>query len=135
MRMHSRLTAHLSRGLAETTGLSMSDYLVLVVLAEQPGGAMRPYELGSALDWEKSRLSHHIARMAERRLVERRPCPSDQRGQYVVLTPEGRRSLEEAAPVHVAQVRRAFVDRLTPAQLEVLAEIAATVFGGLEPPI
>jgi DNA-binding MarR family transcriptional regulator len=126
-RMQAQLTAKLNRELSSDSGLSLQDYTVLVVLSEQPSERLRSYELGRELGWEKSRLSHHIARMTERHLVARESCPGDQRGLYVILTPQGRETLEAAAPGHVAAVRRAFVDLLSPAQLDVLASIAATV--------
>ena len=126
-RMQAQLTAKLSRELSSDSGLSLQDYTVLVVLSEQPDARLRSYELGGELGWEKSRLSHHIARMEERHLVAREKCPSDQRGLYISLTAHGRETLEAAAPNHVAAVRRAFVDLLNPAQLAVLADIAGTV--------
>jgi len=132
LRMQAQLSAHLGRGLAARSGLSLQDYGVLVALEEQPQGRLRAYELGCELGWEKSRLSHHIARMQSRGLVERVPCPGDQRGQYVVITGAGRRALDAAAPAHVTEVRDIFVDRLSPAQLSTLAEISAVVLTALE---
>ena len=41
----------------------------------------------------------------------------------VALTPAGRAKLEATAPGHVAEVRRVFVDRLSPDELAVLAEV------------
>jgi DNA-binding MarR family transcriptional regulator len=127
MRMQAQLGALLNRELTAATDLSLQDYGVLVALAEQPEGRLRAYELGRELGWEKSRLSHHVARMEGRGLVERRRCPSDQRGMYIGMTERGRQALEAAAPDHVAQVRRAFVDLLTPEQLATLTEITEAV--------
>lgn len=130
-RMQAQLSGALGRALAEDAGLSLADYAVLVELSDAPDGRLRPFELGRALGWEKSRLSHHLARMVGRGLVGRERCPSDQRGLLLALTPEGRTVLERAAPGHVAAVRRAFVDRLTPEQLATVAEVARTVVDGL----
>jgi DNA-binding MarR family transcriptional regulator len=127
-----RLTARLSRDLAADSDLSYSDYTVLVVLTDQAEGRLRAFELGRELGWEKSRVSHHVSRMAARGLVTREPCPNDQRGAFVVITERGRREIEAAAPGHVAAVRRYFVDRLTPAQLDTLGDIAETVLAGLD---
>jgi DNA-binding MarR family transcriptional regulator len=132
--MQMRLTAELSRQLAADSSLSYPDYLVLVALTDHPDGRLRPFELGRELGWEKSRLSHHVARMAERGLVTREACASDRRGAYVVVTPAGRAELEAAAPGHVAAVRRLFVDRLTPAQLDALGDAAEAVLTGLDAP-
>ncbi len=130
-RMQAQLTAKLNRELSTDSALSLQDYTALVVLSEQPEDRLRSYELGRELGWEKSRLSHHIARMAERGLVTREKCPSDQRGLYVCLTTEGRRTLEAAAPGHVAAVRRDFIDLLNPDQLATLADITDVVVEAL----
>ena len=127
-----RLTARLSRELADDSELSYPDYTVLVVLTDQPQGRLRAFELGRELGWEKSRVSHHVSRMAARGLVAREKCASDQRGAFVVITEQGRRAIESAAPGHVAAVRRYFVDQLTPAQLDALADITETVLAVLD---
>ena len=129
--MQMRLTAHLSRQLA-ASGLSYPDYVVLVSLTDQPDGRMRLHELGRELGWEKSRLSHHIARMAERGLVTKERCGADRRGAYVVVTRRGREEIAAAAPGHVDAVRRMFVDRLSPQQLDEIAGAAETVLAGLD---
>ena len=125
--MHLQLTATLSRELAEASGLSYQDYLVLAALTDRPGGRMRAFELGRELGWEKSRLSHHIARMVERGLVRRERCEADQRGAFVVVTKRGRKAIEAAAPGHVEGVRRHFIDLLSPTELEALSTVAGRV--------
>jgi DNA-binding MarR family transcriptional regulator len=131
LRMHERLTAALSRQLLAEAGLSAQDYAVLVALTDTPDGNLRPGDLARELGWEKSRLSHHIARMTDRGLVRRAKCETDQRGWYLTITGPGREAIAAAAPAHVAAVRRAFVDRLTPDQLRTLATIAEVVLEGL----
>jgi DNA-binding MarR family transcriptional regulator len=130
--MQLRLEGALARQLSAESGLSYPDYVVLVALTDRPDGRMRAFELAAVLGWEKSRLSHHIARMVDRGLVAKERCDSDRRGAYVVVTRRGRREIEAAAPGHVAAVRRLFVDRLTPAQLDAVAEVAETVLAGFE---
>lgn len=129
--MQLRLTARLSRELAGSD-LSYPDYTVLVVLTDQPDGRLRAYELGAELGWEKSRVSHHVSRMAARGLVTRERCPSDQRGSFVAVTDRGRAAIAAAAPGHVAAVRRYFVDLLSPEQLDTLAAITARVLAALD---
>lgn len=133
--MQMRLEAELARQLATESGLSYPDYLVLVALTDRPDGRMRLFELGAVLGWEKSRLSHHIARMADRGLVGKERCDSDRRGAFVVATTRGREEIEAAAPGHVATVRRLFIDRLTPPQLEVVAEVAETILTAFDEPL
>ncbi|NND73760.1 MAG: winged helix-turn-helix transcriptional regulator [Ilumatobacter sp.] len=130
--LQMRLDRQLARQLATDSGLSYPDYAVLVALTDQPDGRMRLFELGEILGWEKSRLSHHVARMAGRDLVAKEHCDSDQRGAFVVVTKHGRREIEAAAPGHLAEVRRLFVDHLSPAQLDSIAEIAEIVLARLD---
>ena len=76
-------------------------------------------------------MSHHIARMEKRGLVCRAKCETDLRGAFVAMTDEGRAAITEAAPTHVEVVRRQFIDLLTTAQLQTLAEVARTVLDHL----
>jgi DNA-binding MarR family transcriptional regulator len=131
--MQMRLAGELARQLATDSGLSYPDYGVLVALTDRPDGRMRVSELARELGWEKSRASHHVTRMEARGLVKKERCPSDRRGSYVVVTKSGRREIESAAPGHVDAVRRLFVDRLTPRQLESVREVAEAVLAGLDP--
>jgi DNA-binding MarR family transcriptional regulator len=135
--MQMRLTGRLARDIADTSDLSYPDYLVLVALTDRPDGRMRLFELAAVLGWEKSRLSHHVARMAERSLVTKEKCDLDRRGAYVVVAKQGLEAIKAAAPCHVETVRRLFVDRLTPRQLDTIRAAAETVLAGLveeEPP-
>ena len=93
------------------------------------------FELGGVLGWEKSRLSHHVGRMADRGLVTKEKCDSDRRGAYVVVTRRGRKEIEAAAPGHVAAVRRLFIDRLTPSQLDAIAVAAESVLAAFDEPV
>jgi DNA-binding MarR family transcriptional regulator len=117
-----QLVAHLNRGLQES-GLSGADYAVLAVLSDHAGDRMPARDLCSALSWEKSRVSHQVRRMQKDGLVSREPNPDDARSTMVCLLPAGRAAIEKAAPRHVEDVRRNFIDLLTPAELEMLAAL------------
>jgi DNA-binding MarR family transcriptional regulator len=131
--VHVRLRRTLSRELQREAGLSDADYVVLVHLSEAPRDRLRPYELGDAAEWEKSRLSHHLTRMERRGLIARETCPTDTRGAFIVLTSAGRAAIEAAAPLHVEHVRRWFLSVLTPEQLDTLSEISVALLAGLDP--
>jgi DNA-binding MarR family transcriptional regulator len=113
---------HLDRGLQES-GLSGADYEVLALLSDHDGDRMPSHELRNALGWEKSRLSHQLRRMQKDGLISREPNPADARSTLVCLLPVGRAIIEKAAPGHVADVRRNFIDLLTPAELDLLATL------------
>ena len=119
---HHQLEVHLSRRLQES-GLSGADYEVLAVLSGHEEGRMPAQELCNTPGWEKSRLSHQVRGMQKDGLISREPNPADARSTMVCLLPAGRATIEKAAPGHVADVRRHFIDLFTPAELELLATL------------
>ena len=123
----------LSVDLQQDAGLSSADYEVLVNLTAAPEGRLRSTELAAAMQWESSRLSHHIRRMESRGLIAREQCAEDRRGAVVTVTPAGRGAIEKAAPIHVYGVRRLFIDALTPAELRQLRALAEKLLAGMEP--
>ncbi|MEV6171906.1 MarR family winged helix-turn-helix transcriptional regulator [Streptomyces sp. NPDC051954] len=132
VRLHERLWARLGRSLQSESNVSAADFAVLVELTDVPDGRQRYQDLARALEWEKSRMSHHIARMAGRGLVVREECPEDGRGAFVVITEAGRQAIEAAAPRHVEAVRELFLDHVTPAELRTLEEISERVVGKMD---
>jgi DNA-binding MarR family transcriptional regulator len=133
-RMFLLLNAAVNRDLARDSGLSEPDYDVLSNLSSAPDHRGRLSELAARMLWSQSRLSHHISRMEQRGLVRREECESDARGSVVVLTRQGLRTIEKAAPHHVDSVRRHIIDVLSPAQIKALGDIAETVVGHLGDP-
>jgi DNA-binding MarR family transcriptional regulator len=131
IRMHAQLTAVLARRLKTESELSISDYEVLAVLSEAPDGALRARDLRCELQWEKSRLAHHVGRMEQRGYVRRDACADDLRAPLVCVTEAGLAAIRAAAPAHVRQVRELFFAALTPAQARVLGEGADAVLRNL----
>jgi len=130
-RMRALLDLQVNRDLARDSGLSEPDYDVLSNLSETEGHRWRLSDLAARMLWSRSRLSHHITRMQQRGLVTREGCAADGRGAFVVLTADGLRAIQAAAPGHVASVRRHLIDRLSAEQIDVLGDIAETVLAHL----
>ncbi|MGP4021877.1 MarR family winged helix-turn-helix transcriptional regulator [Actinomadura sp. 3N407] len=130
MQMMELLRARIEQQLQAGSGLSNADYTVLVLLSEAPGRRMRAYELARVADWEKSRMHHQITRMCNRGLLARERCGS--RGMEAVVTEKGLAALKDAAPGHLQEVRRLFIDRLTPEELDQFAGIAAKILDNLQ---
>ena len=91
-------------------GLDRAEYEILVVLSETDSQKLRMAELADAVHQSRSRLTHTISRMEKTGLVKRTSCPTDRRGVWAELTPEGFELIKEAAPTHVETVRRNFVE-------------------------
>jgi DNA-binding MarR family transcriptional regulator len=132
LRAGSLLTARLNRLLQADCGLSLPEYEVLVQLSEAPEGKLRPFQLGLALDWEQSRLSHMLSRMSRRGFVVRQDCAGDRRGADVVLTAAGRAAIESAAPGHVAAVRRLVFDQMDSERAATFGQVFEAILAGLE---
>lgn len=116
----THLLDQLDRELRVGHDLTLADYEILVHLSEAPDSRLRMAELADAALVSRSRLTHRVDRMVARGLVEREACPTDRRGTFAVLTADGRRAIEAAAPTHVEGVRRYVVDGLDPDELDAL---------------
>jgi DNA-binding MarR family transcriptional regulator len=106
---------------AEATGrLQFSEHHILATLNEGAPEGIRPTDLAERSALTKSGLTRVLDRLESQRLVERRPCPSDARGQLIVLTALGRRVLRRSAPEHFRSIARNFADHLTASEIAVL---------------
>ncbi|MEU4220306.1 MarR family transcriptional regulator [Actinoplanes sp. NPDC026623] len=123
--LHTRL----EEDLRAATGLSMSDFHVMVVLSEAPGHRVRMGELADRLVFSPSRCTYQITSMVKRGLVRKQSCSDDGRGQEAVLTDAGLAALAVAAPLHLATVRETFIDDLDDAEIAAITR----VFGRLGP--
>ena len=131
------LTSHLldqvlDRQLQRDAGLPHAHYMILVILAEAPDGRLRMSDLARSLRYSPSRMSHAVTSLERNGWVERCPSPGDRRGQLAALTDAGHQALRDAAPGHVAEVRRAIFDHLSPEQVAQLEQICRTLLPGLE---
>jgi DNA-binding MarR family transcriptional regulator len=113
--------------LSTESKLSPGDYSVLLALSEAENRRMRSSELAAAIDWERSRLSHHLGRMEKRGLIERVECLTDNRGAEVVLTEDGAQIFRAATAPHARAIKRYFADALTPEQFDALDDVLRTI--------
>jgi DNA-binding MarR family transcriptional regulator len=131
MRVQLRMTYEINRQLQSEHDLSVGDYDVLVALSNAEGGRLQLSTLAATIGWERSRVSHHLKRMAARGLVELRPSTIDRRATDAQLTGTGRAKLEAAAPGHVEVVRDLFFEgideQLLPALTQALEQAYARI--------
>ncbi|WP_433292118.1 MarR family winged helix-turn-helix transcriptional regulator [Actinoplanes sp. CA-030573] len=123
----AELRRRLAAQLAADSGLSPGDYAVLLALSEARDRRLRSSELAAAIDWERSRLSHHLARMEKRGLITRVEYATDSRGAEVVLTENGARTFRASTGPHMSAVKKHFGDALTPEQFASLDDILSTL--------
>src|ERR1700753_4307407 len=127
IRVSLRLGHEINRQPQADNGLSLADLDVLTALSAARDGAMKITALAGEIGWERSRLSHHVSRMAERGLVQCHRAPSDRRATEVSFTDAGRRALIQAAPGHVELVRQLFFTGVPDRQLKQVSAAFETI--------
>ena len=113
--------------------LTQFEYYVLAMLSEASERTMRMTELAAITNATLPRLSHVVRRLADRGLVDKRPCPTDGRATNATLTEAGWKKVRDAAPGHVAHVREHVIDALSANQISQLTELTHAVLERLDP--
>ena len=116
----------------DQTGLMTGDYQVLVNLSEAEDRSVRMCDLAGKLQLSPSGLTRRLDGLVRAGYVERRPSEADRRVMLAVLTPAGFDKLVEAAPIHVASVRRRMIDLLSPAELDAIASAFGKIRAALD---
>ncbi|MFI6922332.1 MarR family winged helix-turn-helix transcriptional regulator [Nonomuraea spiralis] len=129
----NRLPAALDAQMQRDTGISQFEYMVLSALSMAPDRTMRMSLLAEYAGASLSRLSNVIARLEKRGWVTRSPDPASGRTTLAALTEEGMAVVTEAAPRHVAEVRRLVIDPLTKTQQRQLGAIATRILRAVDP--
>jgi DNA-binding MarR family transcriptional regulator len=128
---YSDLIAAIERDLAAEHGLTLGDYQVFVYLSEAPNRSMRMCDLADLLQLSPSGLTRRLDGLVKAGFVTREPSDDDRRVMLATLTPTGFAALEQAAPDHVASVRRHIFDHLDSDQVAALASIFQSIKAGL----
>ena len=127
------LPAALDTQLRRDSGLTHFEYFVMAMLSEAPERTLRMTALAHRTNGTLPRLSHVVARLEDRGLVERFPCPQDRRATNARLTATGWDTLVDAAPGHVNTVRQLVLDPLSRTQLDQLSAIGEAMLTRLDP--
>jgi len=112
MRVLVVLPRSLDADLLRATGLTFTEYVVLMSLSEAEDQELRMSELAVAAALSASRISRVVDALQSLGQVVKRRHEADGRGNVTALTPEGLRRLEAAYPVHLASARRRVMDQL-----------------------
>jgi DNA-binding MarR family transcriptional regulator len=121
------LRSILASRLQAESDLSTGDYAVLLALSEAQGKRVRSSELAEQVNWERSRLSHHLARMEGRGLVRREKCADDSRGSEVILTDEGATRFRRSSAPHLRAIQQLFLDAFDADTLRKVDEITTAL--------
>ncbi|MET9088925.1 MarR family winged helix-turn-helix transcriptional regulator [Streptomyces sp. NPDC090075] len=112
MRLIVALPRSLDDDLLRSTGLTLTEYVVLMNLSEAENQELRMAELASATALSASRITRVVDALQSRGQVVKRRYEGDARGNVATLTPEGLKRLQDAYPVHLASARGRVVDLL-----------------------
>jgi DNA-binding MarR family transcriptional regulator len=110
LRWSEQTTAAVGADIASESNLSVTDFEVAIRLHDS-GGELLQLELGEALGWSASRLSHQLRRMEQRGLIERSPLGRG-RSVRVMLTELGSVELSSARAIQARSVRQHFLSPL-----------------------
>ena len=123
LRAHAAITRQLHADLLNAHGLTLSDYEVLLRLANAEHGMMRRVDLAESVLLTASGITRLLDGLERAGFVEKASCESDARVSYAKLTAAGRRKLSEAAETHLAGIEELFTGRYSDGELERLADL------------
>lgn len=123
--------AHVSRRLDEDLraehGLSLQEYVALLILAEAPERRLRMGRLAELLTLSKSGATRLIDRLVDDGFVDRVTCSSDLRGAEAALTEAGVNRLRTAAPTHLRGIADYFLSAIDADDLAVVERTMRSV--------
>lgn len=127
--LHGRIETHIERALQARHGLSVREFSVLNVLSGQhdgEGGHLQMKQVADSVVLSQSATTRLVTRLEDRGLLSRYICPTDRRGIYTNVSPEGLKLLDEARPTNDTALREALEDA---ARRPELAPLVAAVEG------
>jgi DNA-binding MarR family transcriptional regulator len=111
-------------------GLTLSDYDVLLHLAQAPDRRLRRVDLSSEVALSQSGITRLLHGLESAGYVRRATCPGDARVVYAELTPEGMKKFRAAARTHVEDIESFFGRHFSPEELELLGDLLSRVGEG-----
>ena len=123
LQTHAALARELDADLRGAHGLPLTDFEILLWLANRPCEGMRMAALADTVLLSPSGLSRAVERLETRGLVQRIPCTEDRRGAYAALTESGRDLVRTAGVTHATGIRRRFLDQLTSEESQLLTAV------------
>src|ERR1700694_4948212 len=100
--------------------LTLAEHHLLAIINEADAQGIRPTDLQLLSTLTKSGLTRAVDRLEVLGFITSRVCPTDGRGQLLVLSAKGRQKMRRAAPDFFRSVARHFADHLTERETETL---------------
>jgi DNA-binding MarR family transcriptional regulator len=130
LRVYATLGRDLNASLLERHGITLSDYEVLLRLAQAPDRRLRRVDLAGQVLLSPSGITRLLDGLERAGLVSRVDCAADRRVVYAQLTDAGAALAREAGDAHVEDVRLALGERLSDEELQTLDRLLARLPGG-----
>jgi len=106
IRVQQHLLAAVERDLKQAGFPPLAWYDALIELSRAKLGVLRPLELEKTMQLPQYSMSRLIDRMVEAGLVERKTCPVDGRGQFIVISAAGRVLQKRMGDCYAAAIER-----------------------------
>ncbi|MGI8976539.1 MAG: MarR family winged helix-turn-helix transcriptional regulator [Thermomicrobiales bacterium] len=110
---HAAAVGHIERDLSAQGLIPLTWYDVLFALSETPDQKVRLSELAERVLLSRSGLTRLVTRLETAGLLCREACPTDGRGAYAVLTPEGAEMLRMTWPAYARGIANHFAHHVT----------------------
>ena len=118
----AKLNRTFDRSLRDSVGIGQSWFEALLRL-ERSGGHLPMGVLAEQISLTSGGVTRLVDKMTEAGLVSRRACPEDRRVLYVEVTDAGRAVLDEAIEVHLADIDREVMERVSADERKVIVEV------------
>lgn len=127
MRLNAELPPVLDQDLAHAVGLSLSEFAVLLTLAEARDGERRMNQLAIASGLSPSRVTRVVGDLQRRGLAEKRRSDVDARGAVAGITEAGKALAHQAYPVQVDRSRELLFDHIAEPEIAALGELLESI--------
>jgi DNA-binding MarR family transcriptional regulator len=132
MRIVKTLPRHLDSDLVRSTGMTASEYTMLMHLSEAPNRELRMLDLAEATGLSASRTTRLVQDLESRGLVAKRSSTADGRSTIARLTASGMAKMKSAWPAHLASVRKRMFDHVDGSAVQRTAQVLSAVAAQLE---
>lgn len=126
-----RLLERLDHELQRRSQLSLTDYDILGELAGANDRRLRMRELAERVLVSRSRLTYRVDRLEGLGYVAREECEDDRRGLFAILTAAGAEAHARATPGHLDDVRRWFIQAMSPDEVATLGRVMSRMDANL----